>query len=227
MRLLFFVCILLPFCCLGQSASKLWLDAAVKGDINKKWDWSFQLTNRFGDDFLETSFFQTSFRFKVCKFFRASLDYRGIIDKDDFRNYVFSNRLNVNGEFRIPIKQLTISSRARYQFGFSGLNGGNYDSEFDQAVRIKPELSYNIKDFFFQPSVSVDLFFDPSIWDSNPFVRYRLYAGGDINLKGPHEIGLGYIFDQQVNVAPLKRKHVASLSYSYNFGKIKKKKKKD
>ncbi len=227
MRIFFFCLFAFPFICLGQSSGKLWVETGIKGNIGKKMDWGFQVTNRLGDDGLETNFLQGSFRYKACKYFRTSLDYRAIFDKDDYGNYTFSNRLNLNGDFRIPIKRLTISSRARYQFGFSGFQSQTYDSEFDQAVRIKPEISYNFKKFFINPSVSVDLFFDPTTSAQyNSFVRYRLYAGGSFNLKGPHEIEAGYILDQQVNVAPLKRRHIATLSYTYNLGAVKKKKEK-
>jgi hypothetical protein len=107
------------------------------------------------------------------------------------------------------------------------LNNTNYDVEFDQAWRFKGQISYDIKGLFLSPVTSIEYFYNPEFGPTGKrFVRYRFYAGLNIELDAPHDISVGYLLDQQFNIASPRSRHILSLGYTYVLGKDKKSKKK-
>lgn len=213
----FFVCCVLKV--IGQQQEgKVWLQTGIKQQINKDWEWSVDLTNRFGNAALKTFFSQVSIKYKLTKWFRPSLDYRSILDKDKFRNFTFSNRLNINANFKHQIKRWEFGLRVRYQYSFQRRIQSSYDSEFDQAIRFKPQLSYNIKKSVFRPICTMEMFFNPSYNpDERLFTKYRLFAGAQLDLKGPHDFSFGYILDQELFNTLGDTKHILNLTYSLNL----------
>lgn len=220
------ILIFLPFIGLAQSSGKIWTEVGVKGSITKDLDWGLELTNRFGDDGLETFFPQATIKYKVTKWFRPSMDYRAIFKKENNGNYSFSNRLNINAEFKHTISRFSGSLRARYQYSFDRFTSGeNYDAEFDQAIRLKPQIVYDINNSIVSPILSFEWFFNPNYGPlGQRITKYRAFFGLELEMDSPHEISAGYILDQQINVPGPERKHILSLSYAYNLGFKKKKK---
>lgn len=212
--------IFIPFFGFNQSSGKVWTEVGVKGSITKKMEWAFELTNRFGENGLETFFPQVSLKYKVTKWFRPSIDYRAIFNREKNGNYTFSNRLNANAEFRHVLDRFTFSGRIRYQYSFDRLiSTENYNVEFDNAIRLKPQIKYDINNSIFSPVVSLEYFYDPSFGPSGrQFTKYRAFAGVELEIDSPHEISFGYILDQQINTSNPQRKHILSIAYAYNFG---------
>lgn len=226
MRFLIFVFLFISSFATAQGVAKVWTETGVKGEITKKLDWGVELTNRFGAFGLETFFPQATLRYKPFKFMRLSVDYRAIFDKDDYTNYLFSNRINGNLDLKKKVKSLTISGRIRYQYAFNGLrNNIYYDAEFDQAVRIKPGVSYDIKDSPISLSTSAEFFYNPQYMDGGQqFTKLRAWAGldyalelGDKKSKQSFDIGFGYILDRQLNVAAPRTSHILNISITYNI----------
>lgn len=221
MKKLIFLMAFFPMVLLGQGVGKVWTEIGVKGSLLKDLDYGVEVTNRFGEGGLETFFPQISFKYKVTKWFRPSIDYRMIFDLDDFGNYGYSNRLNLNAEVRHAFfERLVVSGRVRYQYSFDRFVAAeNYDAEFDQAIRFKPQVSYDINDLFLTPSVSIEYFLNPNYGPlGQRFTKYRLFAGVDLDLDSPHGISVGYILDQEINLPYPERKHILSVSYAYDLG---------
>lgn len=216
--------VFIPFIGFNQSSGKVWTEVGVKGSVTKKLDWGFEVTNRFGNTGHETFFPQATLKYKVTKWFRPSLDYRAIFSREDNGNYSFSNRLNVNAEFKHVIDRFTLSARIRYQYSFDRfIASENYDVEFDKAFRFKPQVMYDINNSFLSPVVSIEYFYNPTFGPlGQRFTKYRAFAGVEFEIDSPHEISIGYILDQQINVPAPDRKHILSISYAYNFGYEKK-----
>jgi hypothetical protein len=104
--------------------------------------------------------------------------------------------------------------------------GGSYDSEFDQAWRIKPGAEYNIKGLPITPSLSAEFFYNPeNSANGKQFNRIRYYAGTTIELKHNQGIELGLFYDQWINGIPRKRL-MYSFSYVISLGSAKKENKK-
>jgi hypothetical protein len=227
MKKYIFVFVVFPFFVFGQSEGKVWTEIGVKGSVSKNIGWGLAITNRFGSDGLETIFPQATIKYKVTDWFRPSIDYRAVMKLDEYGNYGFSNRLNLNTEFKHAVSNFTGSLRLRYQYSFDNTPSIKYDAEFDQAIRFKPQINYDINDCIFTPSISVEYFYNPNFGPQGRiFTKYRAYIGFDLDVNSPHGFSMGYILDRGMNIASNKTKHIFNLSYDYDLGFKKKKKKK-
>jgi hypothetical protein len=214
-----FILFLLPFCFFSQTEEMVWATMGVKGEVTKKIDWGTEFTSRIGNGNVETYFGQASLKYKVNKWFRPSLDYRAISNLDSYSNYQFANRFNLNAEFKHPLKRFSLGLRIRYQVSFTRIKSAPaYNADFDHAVRVKPQIGYNIKGFFLNPQVSLEYFYDPNNgFYGNRFVKYRLFAGFQTDYKGPHNFTFGYLQDQKINLPDRFRKNIFYLSYMYSL----------
>ena len=208
-----------------RQSGKGWTQIGIKGAVSTKLDWSIDVTNRFGSDGLETFFTQASVKYKLKKWIRPSLDYRSILDKDKYKNYTLSHRLNVNTDFKKQLKRFSLGARLRYQYSFQSLQGSKkYNAEFDQAIRIKPQVAYDIKKSDFGPLCSIEYFYNPAYSAlGQRFTKYRFFIGAQLELNGPHELAFGYILDREINIPSPDTKHILSFSYTYNLSAIKSK----
>lgn len=200
---------------------QVWLETGVKYNLNKKIGASIDLIQRYGYSGLETIFPQVSFRYKLKKWVRPSIDYRLVYSKSNSEEYHASHRVNGNLQFSHTLQRFDVGLRIRYQYSFNRLNA-NYDAEFDQAWRIKPSVQYNIKGVPLTPEFSAEFFYNPeNNAKGNQFNRIRYYGGTDINLPKNQTLGLGFYMDQWINVLPKKRV-MYSLSYSIGLASAKK-----
>jgi hypothetical protein len=213
----------------SQVRGMVWGEYGVKGKVIGDLDWGAELTTRFGTYGVETFFPQLTLRYKVAKWFRPSVDFRSIFNLDEYGNYLNSSRLNVNTDFKHAIKRFRLGARVRYQYSFNSLgNNENYDVEFDQALRFKPSIGYDFKGSFLSPSASIEFFYNPMYGpEGRQFRKYRVFLGVDFEFDMPHEITLGYIYDQEINRNAPETVHILSVAYTYNLSyKSKKSKKK-
>jgi hypothetical protein len=192
----------------------------------KRLDWNLSLTNRFQDYQLVTIFPQASLKYKITKWLKSSIDYRWIGDRENNGNFSGSHRLNFNLLSEAEVKRLSINFRLRYQYSFKGITT-NYEPEFDNAIRFKTSITYDIKNSFLNPILSTEFFYNPNQgMFGERFTRVRSFMGLDLNLKGPHEVQVGYFFDQKINLPRPDKRNVLNLQYTYNIsGKSKKKEK--
>ena len=212
----------------GQSSGKVWTELGVTGGITKDLDWGLEFSSRYGSNGLETFFPQATFKYKVTKWFRPSIDYRFIGDKQQAGYFDYSHRINLNADFRYTLDRLTMKSRIRYQYSFDRLVASeSYDPEFDQAIRGKLAFSYDINDFFLTPEVSGELFYNPMFGPYGQQInKLRLFAGVSFDLNNAHSVSVGYMYDTKINLPKPGTRHILNLSYSYEIGAKKDKKKK-
>jgi hypothetical protein len=204
---------------------QVWVETGAKYNLTKKLGASLDLSQRYGYDGLSTLFPQVSLRYKVRSWFRPSIDYRVILSKSSGGTYSTSQRINGNLQFSYTRKRLEAGLRIRYQYSFERI-GAAYDSEFDQAWRIKPSAEYNVKGLPITPSLSAEFFYNPENGvNGKQFNRIRYYAGTAIELKHNQGIELGLFFDQWINGIPKKRL-MYSVSYVISLGSAKKENKK-
>tara|TARA_B100001287_G_C22542852_1_gene462985 strand:- start:474 stop:821 length:348 start_codon:yes stop_codon:yes gene_type:complete len=87
----------------------------------------------------------------------------------------------------------------------SGLNS-NYESDFDEAFRIKPHVSYDVKKSIFTPFVAAELFYNPlSGVLGRRIDKMRYTLGTDLELDGPHAVGFFIRMDHRLySVNPYK-----------------------
>jgi hypothetical protein len=196
----------------------------VQGKITNKLDCNVGLTNRFQDLNLVNFFPQVSVKYKLVDWLKPSIDYRLIANRENNGNYSNSHRINFNLQLEKEIKRLSFGFRFRYQYSFNGLTT-NYEPEFDNAIRLKPSLVYDIQKSIISPILSCEFFYNPSSGlYGKRYTRIRSFAGIDINFKGPHALQIGYFFDKRINLPRLENRHVISLEYTYNISRKTKKK---
>jgi hypothetical protein len=152
-----------------------------------------------------------------------SVDYRLIGKKELNGNFLTSQRVNGNLLFSYGIKRHSFGFRTRYQYSFNKLVGP-YESEFDQAIRFKPSYAYDINNNILTPQFSCEFFYNPLNGENGKqFTRIRYYIGVEMELEGPHNIELGYYYDQKIQVANPINRSILNISYSYAIGQTKKK----
>lgn len=202
----------------SQHEYMTWVSVGAEGKLTKKLKLAGEVNGRFGNSGLETFFPQVGLEYKVTKWFKPSIEYRLIVDQNKIGNYHATNRLNINAELGHEYKRLDYSVRLRYQFGFNSLSQSTYNSDFDQAIRIKPAFKYNIKNCKITPEVSAEFFYNPMYGPLSPgFNKVRAAAGIKWNLKGPHEIGAKYQLDKKFRDYSANLRHVLSISYGIKF----------
>jgi len=208
-----------------QNYFQVWMETGVTGKLNDKFEYAVDWNNRFGNFNLQTTFGQASIKYKFKKCLKPSIDYRYISDRQDNSNYSSNHRLNFNLQFSKTQKRLELGLRLRYQYSFSQLLAGTYEPEFDESFRIKPSISYDINNFPLTPQISAEFFYDPSNYElGNRFTKIRYSAYFALDLKGPHKVEFGYIFDQRIQLATPLNRHILNLSYTYQIKKKKEKK---
>ena len=209
--------IILGFSARAQHEFQVWTELSASGKVVKDLDWSFDLNTRFGNYGINTFYPQLGFEYKVKKWFRPSIDYRFVMDKDKYGNYSSGNRLNFNANFKERFGRFDMSARLRYQYAFSSLSGSvNPDVDFDQAFRLKIGGSYDIDNSILAPSFSTEMFFDPQFGPSRGFSKLRSAIGLDFEMDGPHKFSVKYQLDIPADFSKIK-KHVIALSYGYKF----------
>jgi len=203
----------------AQSEFQHWYSADCSGDIVKRLDWNFELNARFDTYGLRSLFPQAGLEFKINDLLKTSVDYRLISSRNPVSNYELSNRININLTAKEKLaKRLYGSIRLRYQFGFKSVSSLAYDADFDPAIRIKPKLEYDIKDFPFSPVIGSEFFFNPR---RNPYEsvvsKIRTEIGVQYEGFKKQELGIKYLFERRFTDPYFLWRNIISVSYSYKF----------
>lgn len=202
---------------------QVWNELGISGKLNKDFSFGVDLTTRYGSDGLSAIFPQLSFKYKLNKYVRLSIDYRLIGKKELNGNFLTSQRINGNLQFSYALNRHSFGFRTRYQYSFNKISGP-YESEFDQAFRFKPSYSYDLNNSIFTPNFSCEFFYNPQTGENGrQFTRVRYYVGVEMELEGPHNLELGYYYDQKIQLANPVNRSILNLSYSYTIGQMKKK----
>lgn len=217
MKALIFIFGLLPSLCLAQNSTVLqsWNELGFGYKIDKRQSIGVDLTTRFDAAGLQTIFPQVSYKYKVNKYFRPSLDYRLIGTRDDYRNYTLQHRLNLNLQFAYSLNRFDLGFRTRYQFS-ANRSLTDLGSEFNDAFRFKPSIGYNMKNSNLSPNFGMEFFCVPQNGQAGYHLnRIRWNAGVAINLKDAGELEIGYLYDQRINSPGAYNKAILNLGYNY------------
>ncbi len=201
----------------SQHEGMVWTEVGVSGKVVKRLNASLEINSRFGASGLETFFPQLGLKYKVKKWFRPSVEYRYVLDKDRYDNMLSGHRLNFNANFEKSKKRFDFGARLRYQYAFNRfVNSGNLDLDLDQAWRLKGGVKYDINNSIFTPLFSAELFYNPQFGPDQGFSKIRIAAGTSFELDGPHKISVKYQMDKRFEFGRDVR-HVLSISYGYKL----------
>jgi hypothetical protein len=226
MRHLVFSLLLLPILVWGQNntAFQVWNEAGVSCKLDKKQSLAFDLTTRHAAGGLRTFFPQVSYKYKINKHIRPSIDYRFISDRNQEGNMTLQHRLNANLQFNQEFERLQLGLRLRYQYSTNRL-AENFEPEFGQALRIKPSLAYDLQNTDLEPQVSMEFFTGPM--DGQPgyhLNRIRWSVGLAYTFEGPHSLEVAYLYDQRIMSPGALNRAILNFSYGYSLGNKKSKK---
>ena len=196
----------------------VWTELGVQGKLVKRTKWAMELNTRIGERGIETFFPQAGIEYKLTKWLIPSVQYRFILDKNKYGNYKLGHRININLDAENNFKRLTYGLRVRYQYAFNRISQASYDADFDQAVRFKPSLEYDIDNSIFTPQISAEFFLNPTYGPYSPgFDKLRFAVGSKLELDGPHKVSFKYQLDKWLYDYGRELRHVLSLSYSYKL----------
>ena len=204
-----------------SSAFQVWNETGIKMGVSKRVSLGADWTNRIGEQGFVKMFPQATIKVKVFDWFRPSIDFRYIIDKSSSGIYSGGSRINLNAQFNYDKKRFIAGLRFRYQYSFDRLSA-DYDSDFDKAYRIKPKISYDLKNNIFSPIISAEFFYDPNFTPlGRRFNKIRYFIGASLDFSGPHSFQFGYQYDQKINLPAPINKHILNISYTYSIKKKK------
>lgn len=202
----------------AQNSFMLWTETGVGGEITKKLDWSLEINMRYGDRGLNTFFPQPSIEYKPLKWIKISSEYRYILDQQKNGNFDPRHRLNFNATAKKNVSRYQLSCRLRYQIGFRSLASHEYNSDFDKAIRLKPQFSYDIDNFFLSPEISTELFYNPSYGPLSPGLSKIRYAFGfEFELNKPHSASMKVQLDNKINDYKEGVRTALVFGYTYSF----------
>ena len=219
MRTLLLSLLLIPLIGWSQNSTvfQVWNEAGVGYKINKKQSLGFDLSTRHDANGLQTVFPQVSYKYKLSKLIRPSIDYRYIGRVTDEGNFTFQHRINANLQLNYKIERFQLGLKGRYQFTTSRI-AENFEPEFDEAFRVKPSVSYDIKKSILIPTASLEFFTGPMNGQQGYHLnRLRWRAGIAFEWDGPHSFELAYQYDQRINSPGALNRAILNLSYSYSI----------
>ena len=214
----FFLCLISFY---GKSQSlEVWGSAGAKYKLNKKIQFSGSFSSRFRNLKAKTVFPQLTVKYKIVKWVNVSLDYRYVAKRENNGNYIGANRINMNAKFNYNVDRFSFGFRARYQMSSGKGSSNSYNSDFDKALRFKPSLSYDIKKSIFTPTMSLECFYNPGAGVLGQRIdKMRYTIGTDLELDGPHSIGIFARIDQKIyDSNPVK--FIIGLNYDLSINKI-------
>lgn len=226
MRSLVLSLLLFPFVGLSQNSTvfQVWNEVGVGYKLDKKQSLAFDLTTRHGAGGLQTFFPQISYKYKINKFIRPSIDYRYVGGSTQEGNFTYRHRINTNLQFNYEIERLELGLRMRYQFTTNRL-ADNFEQEFGEAFRIKPSIVYNIKKSVLLPQASMEFFTGPMDGQQGYHLnRIRWSVGLGFDWDGPHSLELAYLYDQRINSPGSLNRAILNFSYGYSITSKKAKK---
>jgi hypothetical protein len=222
MRYLIVIAFTLCLSSFSLSQNRLWVSSAVRTNVftdNLRIQGALQ--GRFYDNGRYDKIFpELSVRYEIAKWLEPSVDYRLIFNQSR-TSYERStgHRLNLNLNTGIDYDRFDFQLRVRYQYSFARFSGNSgYDPDFDNAVRIKPKIKYNIKGSKIDPLIESEWFYNTNYGEfGKQFVKYRFAVGVDINLPKKHELTIKYRYDYEFNVPNPWRSHVLSIGHTYEY----------
>lgn len=220
MRHLILCFLLFPFLANSQNSTvfQVWNEAGISYKIDKKQSLAFDLTTRHAAGGLRTFFPQVSYKYKLNKYIRPSIDYRYIGSRNNEGNFEFQHRINANLQFNQEFERLQLGLRLRYQYSTNRL-AENFEPEFGQAIRIKPSLAYDLPKTDLEPQVSIEFFTGPMDGQNGYHLnRIRWSVGLAYAFEGPHSLEVAYLYDQRIMSPGALNRAILNFSYGYSLG---------
>ncbi len=211
---------------MSQVDHEAWFSGGAKYSVNKKIDLSGELNLRMEPIVVNTFFTELTAKGEVKKWFKPSVDYRFVLDRNKFGNYKLSHRVNFNANFGTTWERFDFGLRARYQTTLSTVRTPESSfSDLAPGFRIKPSILYDINNSIISPEISTEFFFDRDAVDGVFLNKLRFSAGAEFETLGPYNVSLKYMYGMALYSE--KYEHLVSFSFTRKYKSAKAKKKKN
>jgi|TARA_R110000737_G_scaffold127298_2_gene159892 hypothetical protein len=208
-----------------QVDNELWLSGGAKYAYTKKLDFYGELNFRLDPNpvILNSFFTEFSAKYEVAKWFKPSVDYRIISDRNKFGNYHIGHRFNINANLSHDWNRFEFDGRVRLQGTFTRVRSTESSfSDLAPGVRVKTGVLYDINNSVISPTASCEWFFANDAYDGIYVNKIRASLGIDFEMIGPYNVSLKYMYGQSLTKA--KSEHIVSFSFTRKY---KRKKNKD
>ncbi|MBI1836542.1 MAG: DUF2490 domain-containing protein [Flavobacteriia bacterium] len=224
MRKFLILFVIISFSSQAQLTNECWTAIGIKRKINSNSELSIDINTRSYSYSFQLIYPEITYKYKFTNWFKPSIDYRLLDQRNKWGNFHLSNRLNFNLDFEKTFKKkFIIGFRIRYQSSFSRtviLN--NYNPDFDPTIRLKPAFQWMPKKSKMTFNSAVEFFYNPqNVIGGHQFTKIRASAGTDINLKGPNSISIKYLYGKNINDTKYKSQHILSITYTFDWKKKK------
>ncbi|MBX7109164.1 MAG: DUF2490 domain-containing protein [Chitinophagales bacterium] len=184
-----------------------WTSAQINKKISKKIDLqlSQELRLKNNSTQLGTTFTEAGCKYKVRKQLDVAASYRFIVAQD-----AVSHRVSLDVSYEVEAGHWSAEPRLRY------LHQIQHDQPAENYIRPKLSVNYRINKRW-EPYVSGELFYHAFYNEGNEFDQYRLSAGFEYSFTKQHAVKLYYLLTQEMNVNNALQRHIAGLSYKYDF----------
>lgn len=207
---------------MGQN--RLWFSSGLQTTVlDKKVRLGASMSARVYSNTRWDKFFpEVSARYNLSEYFKPSLDYRYVINQQrNGHEITTGHRINLNFNGQYEVDRFELKMRVRFQYKFNSVLGGadnGYDADFDNAIRLKPALKYNIEGSKVDPLLESEWYYNTANSASGKqFTKYRFGIGVDIKLPNAHTLTLKYRYDYEFNIADPQRFHILSLEHEYSY----------
>lgn len=207
---------LLSFQGLGQyTDGGGWFGAGVSSKVNKRISWNAESQLRLNQGFTRynTVLVDLGGRYKITKDLDFDLTYRFAHGQNDQLLYFLRHRIALDLRYEWDLGKPEIQFRVRYQAGQRGVPGSSEGiSDLRDAFRYRAKIDRKL----FRKtrgSASCELFQSTDLNDFQ-LTDYRLRFQVERNLPGPHEITIGYLFQEELFRANPLKEHILTLGYS-------------
>ncbi len=198
----------------------VWSSISTGGEVFKDFSVSIEEGVRLSD-FNQSLWYQDlTAKYAFNKYFKLAATWRyggrgHLFDVDAIDNRF---QIDANGKYEV-LKDLEIGLRARYQKRYRDMFVSDDGLLSADYLRLRPALGYKISS-----DISVDggfeAYFQTNNEKGNFMDKYRIYAGVEFDLGDYHELGVSYIFQNEIQVPNPHANNIVSLAYSFKLDKF-------
>ena len=201
-----------------QSSNKLWTEIGVDIPIARQWELGLSQNLRLKENYetIDNFFTEADVHFKPSKKIDLSAQFRFLRKNDNrgaIQGYQSFFRYRLAAEFKQKIKLGKLAFRSAYQKRNS-LQGLDKDK---QAIRFKPSLELNIKNWSYDPTFFVEYIKEVE-GDLEKSYRYGLSTS--IKVAKNQKLGVRYFLETSKDVTQISQKyHVLRLKYNLEWNR--------
>lgn len=201
---------------------EVWTSARVNFELAKRWE--LKTDNQFRTKSIVTEFdrvlSEVGVAYSLNRYFNFGVAGRYIGVNDNRGNVQgIEHHFRVQAEAELVLKRdrVDIRQRIRYQnrneLGVSAAEGDNHAQDY----RYKLSIEYDFQHWKLDPEFGAEVFYRQERGEINGFRRFRLFAGTEKKLPGPHKVGLMYMYEHQAALWEPRITHILLLKYTYTL----------